>query len=204
MAYLVHNSVGAVDPAKRLRTMRFEYRDDAGNWVEVLRASWPETGPSNSHVLYLPEPHARTTSAEWRVVALEGGSDGELVMGWWGPAPSLSHFATFVNDFDLDLLMLFSCWVAVIILAACYRRKAGLILFVGGSVACVFVVNTVAFGLYHIPVLWAPDANTYLVWPPHHYRMPGINLIFTALFKLIGFRGLHVFQLNMILFAYLG
>src|SRR5205823_5434818 len=77
MAYLVHNSVGAVDPAKRLRAMRFEYRDDAGNWVEVLRASWPETGQSNSHVLYLPEPHARTTSAEWRVVALEGGSDGE-------------------------------------------------------------------------------------------------------------------------------
>jgi hypothetical protein len=53
-------------------------------------------------------------------------------------------------------------------------------LFIGGSVACIFVVNTVAFGLYHIPALWSADANTYLVWPPHHYRTPGINLIFVS------------------------
>jgi hypothetical protein len=201
--YLVHNNVGAVDPAKRLRAMSFQYRDEAGKWNEAARASWSETeqGP---HIVNLPEPHVRTASAEWRVVALEGGSDGELVMGWWGPSPSFSRFATFVNDFDLDLLMLLSCWIASTVWAICYPRKAGLILFIGGSVACIFVVNTVAFGLYHIPALWSADANTYLVWPPHHYRTPGINLIFVSVFHLIGFRGLHVLQLNMIVFAYLG
>jgi hypothetical protein len=105
MCYVVHNNVGAVEAAKTLRAIALQYRDQAGAWIEAGRVSWPEADQNKPHTLSLSESDAPAVSAEWRMVALEGGSGGELVMGWVGPVPALSTLRTLVNSLDLDLLI---------------------------------------------------------------------------------------------------
>ena len=53
-------------------------------------------------------------------------------------------------------------------------------------------------------MLWTPDSSTYFLWPPHFERMPAAGLIYVSLFKVLGFFGLHIFQVNLVLVSYLG
>jgi hypothetical protein len=201
---ITHMIVGQVETDKIMRAMSVQYKDQSGVWTEALRANWPETDLNVGHTITLAEPHSRAVSPDWRVVALEGGTGGEMIMGSFSPLPNQRAGLLDANHLNLDGIMLATFWIAAAILATFNRRKAGVILFLGGCFATVAVVNIVIFGLLQLPVLWAPDSNSYLIWPPSPYRMPGISLVYTSLFRLFGFSGLHVFQVNMVLGSYLG
>ncbi len=204
LQYITQTIVGPVDGSKALRAASLQYRDKSGAWTEVLRESWPETEATRPHILSVPEPRSRALAAEWRLLALEGGRDSEMIIGFLSPVLLNSSGATaFVNSLNLDVLMFLSFFLAAAALAVFNRHRAGLILFVGGCVGVLVVVNVVTFWLIRLPMLWAPDSSSYTVWPPNFARMPGVNLIYVLLLKILSFDQLHALQINMMVVSYL-
>jgi hypothetical protein len=205
LMHITHSIINPSEATKGLRALSLQYREREGGWTEALRGSWPDTDAGKPHSFSLQEPHSHAISAEWRVVALEGGSDGELVIGFLSPVPSPpTGFWEFVNNLNVDAMMFLSCWLGAAAVAFFYRQRAGLILFIGGCLALILVVNVVIFWLIRVPLIWTPDSASYVGWPASWARMPGMNLIYVSLLKVLGFSGVHVFQVNMVILSYLG
>ena len=171
----------------------------------MLRGGWPQTETTRPHTFSVPDPDAGTPSSDWRVLALEGGADGELIIGSLSPVPWVSSGVMgFLNSLDLDLLLFLSFFLAAAILALFNRNQAGPILFWGGCVAVLVVVNVVVLWLIRVPMLWAPDSFSYNIWPPFFSRMPSISAIYVSLLKMMSFDHLHALQINIMILSYLG
>jgi hypothetical protein len=201
--YITQTIVGPVDGSKALRGMSLQYRDETGAWTEVLRGTWSEKEVISQHSLSVPEPQSGAAAAEWRLVGLEGGADGELIIGHLSPIPwDSSGVMRVVNSIDLDLFMFLGFFLAAAVLAVFNRARAGIILLLGGCVAAFIVMNIVTFWLICPPLLWAPDSSSYTVWPPNFARMPGMNLIYVSLLKIMSLKHVHALQINVMLACY--
>ena len=112
------------------RDKSLEYKNKSGTWVEALRGKWREKDLNVAHSFALTEPHSHALSAEWRVVALEGGISNRLIMGWLAAVatPPTGLWAV-ISNIKLDVLMLATLWLAAALLALSNRPKAGIILF---------------------------------------------------------------------------
>lgn len=203
LQYITQTVVGPVDGSRAVRGVSVQYRDERGVWTEVLRASWSETEATRPHVLSFPEPSSLIAAAEWRLLALEGGRDDETIIGFLSPVLWNSSGAmALVNSLALDVLMFLSFFLAAVTFAVFNRKKAGFLLFWGGCIAVIVVMNVVTFWLIRLPILWAPDSLSYTVWPPFFSRMPGMNLIYVSLLRLMNFDQLHVLQINIMVLSY--
>lgn len=200
-----HTVIGPFDPAKVMRSLSLQYRARSGLWVEAVTGEWPAAESNTTHSFALPLPHTIMFAEEWRIVALAGGGDGELNMGWISPTrhPPMPGKAEFRENLTIDKVLLLTVLLAAGAWAVFFPTNAGPILFLGGCLATVTAVNFVVFALLRLPLLWAPDTFTYLAWPPDPARTPGITAILQGLVAVFGFGGTHVFQINLMLVAYL-